>query len=64
MKLTFWCNLRRKKLHSNFMQKHPQLKNKQANKSKKYKSNFLRFELFEHLMKKRVFSKLNFFLSS
>ena len=43
-KLTIWCNARRKKLYSKFMQKHPQLKNKQTNKptdtTKKYKFNF------------------------
>ena len=43
-KLAFWCNVRRKKLYSNLMQKHPQLKNKKTskptNKTKRCKSNF------------------------
>ena len=59
-KLTFWCNVWRKKLYSNFMQKHPQLKSKQVHKSKKYKSNFWRFELFWTLNEKKSLFETKF----
>ena len=53
-----WCE--EEKALFKFYAKHPQLKNKQANKSKKYKSNFLRFELFWTLNEKKSLFETKF----